>query len=319
MLSHTMKPLALLSIAATVLFIQGCGGGGGDTSPATAPLTQKMKQGFFSYQSNSFSGLTSAAFMMVLEDGETWITSLPGPNSQPRFFAQGNFYIASALTSSTTTISNVGGLTAPAASTSSTTATTSLVFESSSTFMSINSNQLAAQPIFRIDSSADQTSLVTVLPPGYSSPIATGYIETVDLTLPPDRYLGSESDRKYEYRYNNPASIQGVAGDFPGNPLSTAPSIVVSANGSLAGFNPISKCTYAGTLTPRPSGKNVFNLALTLSGCDDAGVYTGIGYAYTFTLTGTSTTPATTSQILNLAAMNTAKTKSFADTFNRAR
>ena len=65
------------------------------------------------------------------------------------------------------------------------------------------------------------------------------------------------------YNYSTPASLATVAGSWLTNSSTgESVSLTIASNGE---FNAISSlgCNFSGTVTPRPSGKNVFNVALT--------------------------------------------------------
>jgi hypothetical protein len=65
------------------------------------------------------------------------------------------------------------------------------------------------------------------------------------------------------YVYGNAASTADVVGTWNGNLLNGNPAtIVVAANGSFTGADSVA-CNFTGTVTPRPSGKNVFNVSVT--------------------------------------------------------
>lgn len=64
------------------------------------------------------------------------------------------------------------------------------------------------------------------------------------------------------YVYNTPAVISDVVGSWTGSMLNgTAATITVASNGAVTGSN--SGCTFTGTVTPRASGKNVFDVSIT--------------------------------------------------------
>ena len=96
------------------------------------------------------------------------------------------------------------------------------------------------------------------------------------------------------YDYDKPARLQDIAGTWGWG------SVTISSTGTLAGTN--QGCTLAGTLAPRPGGKNVFNVAFTLADCNRAGAYTGV--AVTF-LDGQEFTVPT----LRLMGINEGKTR----------
>jgi hypothetical protein len=104
------------------------------------------------------------------------------------------------------------------------------------------------------------------------------------------------------YNYNTPASLSTVVGAWTatssyGNSL----SITVASNGALTVRD--GTCVGTGTINPRASGKNVFNLAVTFgfSGCALPGASTtGIAIAY----------PLSTGQTQIIAAiMNSTRTE----------
>jgi hypothetical protein len=88
--------------------------------------------------------------------------------------------------------------------------------------------------------------------------------------------------------YASPATIATVAGNWSLTTLAGAPvTLSIAASGSFTGST--QGCNFSGTLTPRASGKNVFNSSVTFGGapCALAGqTGTGIGISY-LTNTGT--------------------------------
>lgn len=65
------------------------------------------------------------------------------------------------------------------------------------------------------------------------------------------------------YTYNQPASLAGVAGNWSLSLLSgETAAITVSDSGAFAGVSSLG-CQFSGSLVPRASGKNVFNVNLT--------------------------------------------------------
>lgn len=64
------------------------------------------------------------------------------------------------------------------------------------------------------------------------------------------------------YSYSTPASITDIQGSWSLTALGGAPAtLIVSAAGALTGSS--QGCSFSGTITPRASGKNVFNVSLT--------------------------------------------------------
>ena len=82
------------------------------------------------------------------------------------------------------------------------------------------------------------------------------------------------------YRYVAPASLSELSGNWTVPVASGAPgSVSVNSTGGFS-FN-LSGCAASGTMVPRASGKNVFNVTMTFGGapCNFAGVvFSGIAY-----------------------------------------
>jgi hypothetical protein len=85
------------------------------------------------------------------------------------------------------------------------------------------------------------------------------------------------------YTYSTPASLSTITGAWSLTDLGgEGVSLNVAANGALTA-NSSGGCTMTGSVLPRPSGKNVFNVALTFgpAPCDLAGQnVSGIAVAY---------------------------------------
>jgi hypothetical protein len=65
------------------------------------------------------------------------------------------------------------------------------------------------------------------------------------------------------YNYNTPAVLSAISGSWSGSLLDgETGSIVISSSGAISGTSSLG-CSVTGTITPRPSGKNVFNVTLT--------------------------------------------------------
>lgn len=68
------------------------------------------------------------------------------------------------------------------------------------------------------------------------------------------------------YVYNQPASLAGVAGNWNMSLLTgETAAIVVNSSGAFTGVSSLG-CQFSGSLVPRASGKNVFNVSLTFGG-----------------------------------------------------
>jgi hypothetical protein len=87
------------------------------------------------------------------------------------------------------------------------------------------------------------------------------------------------------YNYATPAKLSDIALGWIGNLLDQSITTVgIDSNGVLSGNN--LGCNFNGTVAPRPSGKNVFNVSYTFdasatSGCTAPGVtVTGVAISY---------------------------------------
>jgi hypothetical protein len=68
------------------------------------------------------------------------------------------------------------------------------------------------------------------------------------------------------YDYNTAANIASISGTWSGGLLNgETATIDIAGNGVFSGTSSLG-CTFFGTTTPRPSGKNVFNVSLTFGG-----------------------------------------------------
>lgn len=85
------------------------------------------------------------------------------------------------------------------------------------------------------------------------------------------------------YNYNTPAAQAAVSGTWNGSLLDgETATISVGSNGGLTGTSSLG-CTFTGSVTPRPGGKNVFNVSVTFgsSPCAAANqTATGIALVY---------------------------------------
>ncbi len=83
----------------------------------------------------------------------------------------------------------------------------------------------------------------------------------------------------YLPNYNTAATLSVLAGTYSGvySYGGTPVTLTVSATGAITGT--ATNCAISGTATPRASGKNVYNVSLTLTGanCTPAGVGTATG------------------------------------------
>lgn len=86
------------------------------------------------------------------------------------------------------------------------------------------------------------------------------------------------------YSYNVAATVSSISGSWAGTNMSGVTSdYTISSNGTFAGTNQYG-CSFSGTVTPRASGKNVFDVSLTNNtspACGAASGLTGRGIALT--------------------------------------
>ena len=118
---------------------------------------------------------------------------------------------------------------------------------------------------------------------------------------------GSTFSGIYRTAYDQPASLAAVAGTYSGTGVSgTSPvqtvSVAISSSGSITVPASLG-CSAAGTATPRPSGKNIFDVTVTFTGSSCA---LGNGAS----TTGVAYYDATTRRVL-VMAMNAAKSDGF--------
>lgn len=118
---------------------------------------------------------------------------------------------------------------------------------------------------------------------------------------------GSTFSGTYKTAYDQPASLAAVAGTFAGVGVSgTSPvqpiSVTISSSGAITVPASLG-CSAAGTATPRPSGKNIFDVTVTFTGSTCA---LGNGAS----TTGIAYYDATTRRVL-VMAMNAAKSDGF--------
>jgi hypothetical protein len=256
-----MRLLFALLLAAAMLC--ACGGGDDAAPSSTAAGTNPQEGLFLGFDDLAGLGGFQRNTQLVLENGETWIVNDSTPDGKPTFFVQGPFAFVSRTSATTTTV------TSTVAGSTTTVGTPSVIttFSNPSALLSAGSSSLVTGSITFVSSGVapNETSANTVV----SSIFKDGFA----------RQLAQAAF----YDYNKPASIADIAGswvfDNPGRPVPQA-TLAVASSGAVSGSNTTTGCAYAGTLTPRLSGKNVFNAAITVTGCADAGVYSGVSYSF---------------------------------------
>ena len=97
--------------------------------------------------------------------------------------------------------------------------------------------------------------------------------------------LGTRLDAAYNASYDQAPSLAALAGTYFGQAVtdSIAPqsaSVTISGTGAVSSIG--TGCTTSGSVVPRPTGKNIFNISLTSVGpscaLGNGTVVTGIGY-----------------------------------------
>jgi hypothetical protein len=276
----------------------GAGGGGGGTGG-----TPTLREGLYTGSSLNFWDLTgSPSTVLALEGGEVW--ALQGRNP-PVFFGQGTFaYTGTKPGVTTTTTQNT---TPPTITTTSTPDID--IFSQSKALVTLNSNVLQ-----------EANMTVRYLEDSFGKALLAGTPTQPEW----DQTTGREAIIERGFNYNKPASLQDVAGTWGSrndrrsfvdttDPKNRA--LTVAASGAISAPAQTSGCSLAGTITPRPSGKNVFTLRLTLAGCPSAGEYAGVAFNYMdggYSGAGPFIIPT-----FRLIAINSDKTKMFAMTTAR--
>ena len=106
-----------------------------------------------------------------------------------------------------------------------------------------------------------------------------------------------------DYNFDAPAQLTAVAGAWSGTVLDgTATTVSITNAGAISGNS--AGCLFTGTVAPRPTGKNVFNVSITFANsqsCNNPGG-SAAGIGITYPISGT-----TRSQLL-VAVQNAART-----------
>lgn len=251
-----MKHLIASLVAAIVLL--ACGGGG-DAAPEAQPAPQpqpavpQLQEGLHlgknPYNIDAFGRQSS---VLVLENHEAWalVTGV--------FFGHGTFEYSGATTTTTTTttVSVTGAVTT---STASNTITKFTDGKALVAFQSSNLGELAMTL---------RTGTVPSYPPG-GDPVPVVWM---DIPSHPQWVLpGVNPVTSATYDYNKHARLEDIAGAWG--------TLTIGSTGLITGTSS-NGCTLIGTLSPRPSGKNVFNMTVTSAGCAAAATYNGVAVPY---------------------------------------
>lgn len=266
----------------TLAYLTACGGGdtglAEDKTTISAGDTIKATEGVFVMGSrlNYFMSATPY-WQIVLEGGEVWIVKDFNSKGEPIFFATGNFRFTNRVntvvnsTQTTITTTTTPERTITETKTVASDASASGAFQSNTHFKSddaliaINSNRVA-------------TSTATYKENTLLGATAAAYAEV----LTPDTGRGTRrgTDSNSPFAYDRPAATQPLAGSYEFAFNRAKVSMVVAGDGEFSGTNAVTGCSFTGSLTPHASGKNVFASRVTVSSCQDAGVYQGIAATY---------------------------------------
>ena len=278
--------------------LSACGGGDGGAGTPT------LREGLYKGSNLNFMDLTgSPSTVLALEGGEVW--ALQG-GYRIEFFGQGTVaYTSTEPGITTTTTKN---------------STPSTIISTSSTPDVYIFSQSKALGAFRSNVVQEANMTVGYAETPYGNQLGAGTLTGTES----DRAGGLEATIERGFNYNKPASVPDVAGTWGTrndrrsfvdmiDPKDQA--LTVETSGAISAPAQTSGCSLAGTVTPRPSGKNVFTLRLTLTGCASAGEYAGVAFNYMdggYSGAGPFIIPT-----FRLIAINSDKTKMFAMTTAR--
>lgn len=276
-----MKKQAAI-MALSIVVLASCGGGSDAPSepapvpevplPQPEPVPEPVpvpvalpKAGLFVANDASQAGFdlyVDRFHQLTLENGESWIVDHIDALGHPVFFAHGEFklaYEASAIPPSQ-----------PWPWTNVARSDRYQVFSDSVALVATRASAL-------------QASLVEIVQtPGTDNLLRSTVFHSAAFGLARvEREAASPAGAAYSFDYDKAARVADIEGAWafynPGRPVPNA-TLAVAASGAFSGANEATGCRYSGTLVPRPSGKNVFNVALTLTDCADAGAYAGVAY-----------------------------------------
>lgn len=147
----------------------------------------------------------------------------------------------------------------------------------------INGDQLVAQQLTHFNELGSTTS-GSVGATVVNGTSITGTATTLGRPTPKAFAVRPLSVSDVSYNYNNPAALATVAGAWVSGTLlqqSTPTSFTIDADGVLSGSN--LGCSFNGTVKPRLSGKNVFDVGLTYgtTPCNAPNkTFTGVALSY---------------------------------------
>lgn len=246
-----MKKTALLTVSILgAALLAGCGGGGGDDASTGTPLASP--EGVYG---GTFDKAGSTEYRMVVLEGNA--------SSRPFWMVYGDDdpvqgFIAKGLVQgngATTSFANV------------------------TTFTSVSSSTKDFG-----ESPAADAVLSSNFTVGGGSKTISGTV-TVTGVNPAINFASAAFTGSSTYNYNTAALLATVAGTWTvtGLAAETYTLTVNGANGAFTAVPTVAGCSSSGTLTPRSSGKNVFNVSLTTGGAPclvQNETSTGIALAY---------------------------------------
>lgn len=110
----------------------------------------------------------------------------------------------------------------------------------------------------------------------------------------------------YNSSYDTPATLSAITGTYTGNYYSgTVITLSILSDGVVSGSSAGNLCIISGNVSPRPSGKNVYNLSLTFTGTCTPGPGAGPAAGIAFLNTSSGNTH------LYTAGLNPDKTNGF--------
>lgn len=276
-----MQLRSIVIAAAACAILAACGGGGGgdavpEPSPPPAPSgpAATLTEGL--YLGSKDNGWERKNYMLVLEGGETWVYKLGGAPGDGWFFAQGTAALIEQTSATSGTATGAGAAGEPLVAGK---------FGADAALVSSDPVSPQRWPSIAMTLGTGRLSFT-------SDPTADGKSSSLTLEGQPKLHLATLPEDGYEY--HRPASLADVERSSDGvirvdgaGAISSSPSVCY----------PSRDCAYDGALTPRPGGKNVFNLSLTVTGdrCTEAGSYSGVAYQH--------------GMLLNLFAVNSEKTR----------
>jgi len=244
-----MKKTALLTVSILgAALLAGCGGGGGDDASTGTPLASP--EGVYG---GTFDKAGSTEYRMVVLEGNA--------SSRPFWMVYGDDdpvqgFIAKGLVQgngATTSFANV------------------------TTFTSVSSSTKDFG-----ESPAADAVLSSNFTVGGGSKTISGTV-TVTGVNPAINFASAAFTGSSTYNYNTAALLATVADTWTVTGLASETyTLVIDPDGTFdATPNVLPGCEFSGALTPRSSGKNVFNVTLVNgAGCTSAGTSTGIALAY---------------------------------------